>query len=360
MAGMVVGVAAAGVAVGVAAERLLFRRNRVTVADPYVNEPFGRLPYDDAFTVPSVQDLDLYVEVVEPVGGVDLDLDFVPRSVVPEPAAEPTVVFVHGFALDMGTYHFQRKELTRRGDYRMVFYDQPGHGRSGRLDSGEYTLDMLGEALKDVLEATAPTGPIVLVGHSMGGMTVMALAEQHPELFGDRIQGVVFLSTSAGRLDEVTFGLPEVVARFRRPLLPLIAQAGKVTVAVLDRARAASSDLAWLLTRKYGFGSTHPSPSVVSYVEQMNSNTPVEVIARYLRAIYSHARFPALEALKRVDVLTICGDKDALTPLEHSEAICEALPEAELVVVKDGGHVALLEHPEEINAALLDFLERIA
>ena len=93
---------------------------------------------------------------------------------------KPTLVFVHGFCLDQGTFHFQRKALDERGKYRMVFYDQPGHGLSSSLTEGEYELPALGDALHDVIKATVPDGPIVLVGHSMGGMTIMAVRRTAP------------------------------------------------------------------------------------------------------------------------------------------------------------------------------------
>src|SRR5947208_4327022 len=288
--GAVVGVAAAGVAAGVTAERLLLRRTRDTADDPYSDERFADLPFDESLTVTGPDGLDIYVEVVEPTDGVDLNPGF---RFVPASTPEPTLVFIHGFCLDMGTFHFQRQVLTRCGDYRMVFYDQPGHGRSGKLDHGEYTLDGLGETLKVVLDETVPEGPIILIGHSMGGMTIMALAELYPELFSERIQGVVFMSTSAGKLEEVNLGLPDIFARVGKPLMPIVIGSGKLTSPVIDSLRRASSDLARLLTRRYGFGSSKPSPSVVSYVERMNSQTGTEGVARYLRAIYTHARYPA-------------------------------------------------------------------
>jgi pimeloyl-ACP methyl ester carboxylesterase len=268
-----------------------------------------------------------------------------------------TLLFVHGFCLDMGTFHFQRRAF--QGAHRVVLYDQPGHGKSGRLSKGEYTLDSLGAGLKAVIEACAPTGRIVLVGHSMGGMTIMAMAEQDPALFESRIEGVVLISTSAGKLDEVNFGLPDVVARFRRPLLPVIGLAGPITASVVDRARRASTDLAWLLTRRYGFGTARPSPALVSYVEKMNSTTSTEVIARYLRTIYSHARLLVLGPLKDVPVLIVCGDTDMLTPLAHSYEIAAVLPDSEVVVVAGGGHVALLEYADEVDAALARFFRKV-
>jgi pimeloyl-ACP methyl ester carboxylesterase len=344
------------VAAGVAAERTLVRRSRRREYDPFAGETFDRQPYDEALTVTAPDGTDLYVEIVEPVDGVELDLDFASAAAGPE----PTIVFIHGFCLDMGTYYFQRKELARRGEYRMVFYDQPGHGRSGRLESGEYELPALGEALRAVLDEAVPEGPIVLVGHSMGGMTVMAFAELHPEMFVDRVVGVVLVATSGGRLEQAKFGLPAIIAKVGQPLLPLVNGATKVTGGMVDRARLASSDLAWLLTRRYGFGSTRPSPALVSFVEQMNSRTSTETVARYLRTLYTHARYPALVALRATPVLVICGDRDMITPLSHSEEICRHVPDAELVAVQDSGHVVMLEHAEEVNSAMIRFLEKIS
>jgi pimeloyl-ACP methyl ester carboxylesterase len=357
--GTVLGVAAAGLAAGIAAERTLVKRIRNDPADPHAREPFGRLPFDESLTVPTTEGADLYVEIVEPADGVELDAGFAARVAATVPSPEPTLVFVHGFCLDMGTFHFQRKELTRRGDWRAVYYDQPGHGRSEALPTGDYELPALGDALKSVLDATTPAGPVVLVGHSMGGMVIMALAERYPEMFARRVSGAVLIATSAGRLEGVTLGMPETFARFGKPLLPLVAGASRVGGGVIDRARLASSDLAWLLTRRYGFGSPQPSPGLVSYVEQMNSRTSFETVSRYLRTLYSHARYPALESLRDKPVLLICGDGDPITPLAHTEAIKEHLPDAELIVVPDSGHVVLMEHAEEVNAALLSFLEKI-
>jgi pimeloyl-ACP methyl ester carboxylesterase len=167
------------------------------------------------------------------------------------------------------------------------------------------------------------------------------------------------VSTSAGELSGVTFGLPQVLVRFRKPLLPLISGAGWVTAGMLDRAREASTDLAWLLTRRYGFGSGRPSPALVSYVEQMNSATRTESVARYLRTLYTHDRVMALGALSEIPVLVICGDEDLLTPVEHSQAIGQALPTAEMVTVPKAGHVVLLEHHEAVNAVFVPFVRKL-
>jgi pimeloyl-ACP methyl ester carboxylesterase len=259
----------------------------------------------------------------------------------------------------MGTFHFQRTALAKLDGVRAVYYDQPGHGRSGRLPSGEYTLPMLASALRTVIqECAAPDSRVVLVGHSMGGMTIMSLAEQVPDLFAPegRVARVALISSSAGG---VNFGLPELLARFRARLLPLISGAGTATAGVLDRARAASKNLAWLLTRKYGFGSARASAALVSYVEQMNGATATESVARYLCALYDHACDPGLYGLKQVPVLVIAGDEDQIIPVEHSRALARDLPHAELVIIPGAGHVALLESSEAVNEVLLPFIRKI-
>ena len=111
-----------------------------------------------------------------------------------------TVVLVHGFALDRRTWQEQRPYLAGLTDppVRVVIYDQRSHGRSERAPQESCTIDQLGRDLDAVIRALAPEGPLVLVSHSMGGMSVMALAEQHPDLFHERVAGVALISTSAG------------------------------------------------------------------------------------------------------------------------------------------------------------------
>jgi pimeloyl-ACP methyl ester carboxylesterase len=351
--GSLVGLAAAGVAAGIAGRRVLLRRRQEAEPDPYQDEAFGELPADEYRTVTTPEGIPLHVEIVGPAW------------------ARTTVIFVHGFCLDMGTFHFQRRALSQvdgiprsspernLGALRAVFYDQPGHGRSGRLSAGEYTMDHLASALRTVIEECAPPDSrVVLVGHSMGGMAIMALAEQDPDLFAPdgRVARVALISTSAGG---VTFGLPDLVFRFRERLLPLVSNAGTATAPVVDRARAAAKDLARLLTRRYGFGSLGASPSLVSYVEQMNRAMSTESVARYVCALYGHACEPSASGLKRVPVLVISGDEDNVIPVEHSRTLARELPHAELVIIPGAGHMALLECSDVVNDVLFPFIRRI-
>src|SRR4051812_7922835 len=111
--------------------------------------------------------------------GVDLHVEFDG----PE-QAELTVVFSHGFTARLAEFDVHRAALRDR--VRLVFWDQRGHGRSGWTRLTSATIDRTGRDLGQVLDAVVPDGPVVLAGHSMGGMSIMALARQRPELFGPR------------------------------------------------------------------------------------------------------------------------------------------------------------------------------
>ena len=177
-------------------------------------------------------------------------------------------------------------------------------------------------------------------------------------MFGDRVVGVALVSTSAGRLAEVTLGVPAAAAR-------LLHRAGPGVVSALGRAprlvelgRRTGNDLEFVLTRLYSFSSDVP-PAIVDFVRQMNTATPIEVVADFFPAFDDHDKESALPVLGKVATLVLVGADDRLTPAEHSREIAEAVPGAVLVVREDCGHMIMLEYPEEVDAHLAGLLDRV-
>jgi pimeloyl-ACP methyl ester carboxylesterase len=182
VAGLAAGAVAAGAGAVVMAEKIAVGRIRLR-PDPAADERFGGA-YGEEITVRADDGLPLHAQVTGP------------------PDAPVTIIFCHGYALNADVWYYQQAGLSASA--RCVFWDQRSHGRSGQSDPDLVSIDQLGADLHAVLMATAPgRQPVVLVGHSMGGMTVMALADQHPELFGGKIIGVLLLSTSATAVDPV-------------------------------------------------------------------------------------------------------------------------------------------------------------
>jgi pimeloyl-ACP methyl ester carboxylesterase len=335
------GALAAGAALGAIAERSLLRASGATGLDE-VPEDFGTLR-GDRHEVIADDGTVLHVEVDE---------------LTHDDGAEPelTVVFAHGYALNLDSWHYQRQAL--RGRARLVFYDQRSHGRSGRAEFDTHHVDQLGRDLSAVIDAIAPDGPLMLVGHSMGGMTIMALAAQRPELFAERIYGVALIATTAGGLANGPLGLPPGVGHVFHRMAPPVAAALARRKGVVERLRWNHSDLGLLLTRLYSFGST-ATEQASRFVASMVSATPIDVVAEFLPALQEHDKREVLEVFQNVELLVIVGDIDRLTPKEQSDEIVRRVPGAEYVIVPDSGHMLTLEKHEEVDEHLLTLLERV-
>jgi pimeloyl-ACP methyl ester carboxylesterase len=270
-----------------------------------------------------------------------------------------TVVLSHGFTARLGEFDLQRDALRREG-VRMVLYDQRGHGRSGWGRAASATIDQLGRDLAAVLEQAVPPGPVVLLGHSMGGMTVMSLARQRPELFGSRVVGTFLLATSAGQLVDAGVVGTSVRLLRRLHLLGPYLWALRLWSPVLERFRARGTAAGRLFTRRYLFGTADADdPALVAEVQHMLEETPLTITAAFYASFVVHDELAALAALRSIPVTILCGTDDRLTPLAHSRRMAAELPDAELVVVPGAGHSVNITRPDVVNAAILRLLDRV-
>lgn len=362
IAGAAIGVIAAGAAAGVAIERMTVGRGMrqkarlaLDASGPYgsLRGLPGKAPADDG--------TELYYEAdeVDPDAGGQRRRRLFGRK-APAPV---TVIFSHGYCLSQDSWHFQRAAL--RGLVRTVHWDQRSHGRSARgaaqagPDGVPVSIDQLGRDLKAVIDAAAPEGPLVLVGHSMGGMTIMAMAEQFPELVRERVVGVAFVGTSCGNLGEVNYGLPVAGVNAVRRVLPGVLKALGSQAELVERGRRATADLFAGLIKRYSFSSKDVDPAVARFAERLIESTPIDVVAEFYPAFVEHDKAESLLIFLEVPVLVLAGDKDLVTPSSHSEAIADLLPDSELVIVPDGGHLVMLEHPEVVTDRLADLLVRV-
>ena len=332
-----VGALAVGAALGAVAERTLLRAaTEPPTAD--TGDAFGSLR-GDVHVVPADDGAVLHAEVDDSPGAEDL-----------------TIIFCHGYALNLDSWHYQRQSL--RGRARLIFYDQRSHGRSARAEFDSHHVDQLGRDLGSVIDLVAPKGPLLLVGHSMGGMSIMALAEQRPELIRDRVFGVALISTTAGGVSSGLLGLPPFLGSLFQRFAPPVAAAVARQKSLVERSRWSDSDLGLFLTRTYSFGSTAPDQAG-RFVAGMVAATPVDVIAEFLPAIHEHDKRGTLESFQSVELLVIVGASDRLTPREQSDAIVQQVPGAEYIVIPDSGHMVTIEKHEEVDAALLSLVERV-
>ncbi|HEY1572676.1 MAG TPA: alpha/beta hydrolase [Pseudonocardiaceae bacterium] len=347
VAGGIAGTVAAGLTVaGVVQSRRVRAREGQPAAPPMRDEPgpdgvsLSELGPSRLSTVAADDGVPLAVEEVDPAAG----------------KAELTVVLVHGFALDRRSWYYQRRDLAGGRDprVRLVLYDQRGHGRSGIPSAKSCTIEQLGRDLDVVIRSVAPDGPLLLVGHSMGGMTIMALAEQRPELFADRVRGVALIGTSAGEVGR--HGLPLPVLSRYNPLTRTVGVFAGWQPELVEWIRSAGGGLTRQGVRRLAFGDRSVSRELVDYMVRMLDVTSVPVLTNFLPSLGTHDRYAALAGLRHCEVLVLSGDEDRLTPFSHAERIAAELPTATLVRAAGAGHMVMLEQPELVTGELVTLL----
>ena len=346
LTGIGIGLAAAGTtaAVGVVAERLargLKTAKGLESLDTYDEEPTARV------VVLADDGVPLHVEIDEPEGR--------PAGMA-NGAAVPTVVFCHGYTLSLRSWVFQRRALKAAG-YRVVLWDARGHGLSGAGPKESYEIDQLGLDLYAVISAVAPQGPLILVGHSMGGMTLMSLAEQHPELIRDRVMAVAFVATSPGGISAVSWGLGKVLGKAVHKLGPIAVGQLAGRQGLVNSVLKAGREVEEYFVDIYSFASPVPL-SIVRLTADMIFKTRIEVISDFMETFDKHDKREALEHFIGVETLVINGVHDLLTPPEHSEEIVRLIPGAEHVLVDDAGHIIMLEHGDVVSEQLLSLIGR--
>lgn len=268
-----------------------------------------------------------------------------------------TVVFAHGFAARLQEYESQRAALRDRA--RLVLFDQRGHGRSGWGGRSSATMERLGRDLGEVIDHFAGSGPVVVVGHSMGGMALMSLAEQRAELFGGKVAAVALLSTSAGQLAQSR--LPPLAAQvlLRTGIARICLWMAWFVAPLVDRLAPfeTSAGRRWLRGRL--FGRIAPA-ELVTEMQNMWAYTSRSIGTAFYPAMLYHDGTAALRVLRSVPSLVLAGTDDAAIPVAHSERVARELgPQAELVLVAGAGHMVNITHARQVNRALLDLLARV-
>jgi pimeloyl-ACP methyl ester carboxylesterase len=353
--GLVAGAAgvAAAVAAGLAADRA--GRHRAALAALETPEQLDVTP-DEERVVITDDGVALHVEIDVPSAEAAAAAAKGLTS-GDDPSHLPTVVFTHGYCLSLRCWVYQRRALKAAG-YRVVSWDQRGHGQSGRGDKESYVIDRLGDDLKAVLDDVAPTGHLVLVGHSMGGMTMLALGEKYPSFIRERVAGAAFIATSPGGLILANGGRSATFGRLLLERLgPSVLGPLGERPALVGRIRRLGRDVEEFLVEQHSFASPVPR-SVVRYTADMLLATPFDVINDYLETFDGYDKRPALSEFKDTVTLVFNGEQDILTPPAHSELIVEGIPGAEHIVVNEAGHIIMLEHADLLSAHLLELVEQ--
>jgi 3-oxoadipate enol-lactonase len=242
-----------------------------------------------------------------------------------------TIVLINGLADDLTTWDYQVPDLLQAG-YRVLRFDNRGVGETSK-PGGPYTSRMLADDAKALVDRLGITG-FHLMGTSMGGMISQEYAINH----GGDLRSLVLSCTYAapgpycGRLFKVWEDLAPVMG------VPFIMR--DVT----------------LLAFTQDFFETRPEDLAAFEAEMAAMSLPVAAYLSQLNVIQTH---DTTDRLSRISVPTLvqAGAEDVLIPVRLSRRLRAAVPGAEWTTTP-GGHACLWEHPQEFNAALLDFFAK--
>lgn len=243
----------------------------------------------------------------------------------------PVVVLLHGFPLDRSMWSAQVSDVG--SVYRVIAPDLRGHGESAAPE-GTYTMETMADDVAEVLDKLGIREPVVLGGLSMGGYVALALIKRWPE----RFRGLMLMDTRAGADTPDAAGNREGLAA--RVLAD--GNAGAVVAAMLPKLFCA-------YTRQ------NRGP-LIEPVRTVMERTPPRALAGALRGMAARADQTALLPKIKVPTLVLVGADDEITPPAEARKMADAIPNAQLAVIPDAGHLAPLENAAASNEAILEFL----
>ncbi|WP_433600243.1 alpha/beta fold hydrolase [Nocardia sp. CA-135953] len=280
--------------------------------------------------------------------------------------AQLTVVFAHGHCLRAESWSFLRDQLLRQlgmaaggagkysgSDVRMVFYDHRGHGESGVAHPSTYTIEQLGRDLDAVLRSVVPTGPIILIGHSMGAMVTLAYARLFPATIGTRVVGVGLIAGAANGITEVGLG------RFlNRRAVNSLQLAVLRAPRLMQASKRLSRRIFEPIAREANMGTKRTNPRMVAVAAAMMNETPLLTMSSFLASLMTFDETAALHHLGGIPALVLAGSADIVVPFAHSVVLASQLAGSELVRLDGAGHSVHLERAEEVALSIVALVDR--
>ncbi len=274
-----------------------------------------------------------------------IDLRVVERGFQTAPV---TIVFTHGYCQRKDCWcllsHRFRKSFG--DDARLLFWDQRGHGDSGDPDAEACTIADTASDLACIIRERIPAGRIFLVGHSMGGMTVMSFARRYPELM-ERVSGVALVATASAGLSEG--GIPQMMLG---PVGQALTRTARSLPQLANQVRQLATIGEMPFIRGASFGDQRTPHAIVQLNEKMIDDTDATTILNFFGTLQLHDESEGLAALAGFPGVVIAGDRDRMIPFERSVEIIEDWPGARLVRAPGAGHMVQLEQPEIVGDAI--------
>ncbi len=261
----------------------------------------------------------------------------------------PAIVCCNGVGVSTFFWKYITRQFSDR--YQIILWDYRGHGASDRLttpDCTDLSIAATADDLSRVLD-DANAGPAIIVGHSMGCQVALEFYAKKP----DQVRALILMQGSAGRVLETFFDLPISVFFHKviQKVFDAAGDSGQVVTKVL-----LNNSLSWQVTKLIGMVDPYYTKreDFMPYLEHMSS-LDLRMFFRMVGEANEHDRFPLLPKIT-VPVLVVAAENDKFTPVWLSERMAKELPKGDLLMLANGTHAALIEHPDTINHRIERFL----
>ena len=260
--------------------------------------------------------------------------------------AAATAVFIHGYCLSAESFYDQVKDVRAHfPQVRCLLVDVRGHGQSTHVTPAECTVAGAADDVLAVIAQRAADGPLVVLGHSMGGMIALNLLRRAPRSVAERVAGMVLVSTSIQRF---------AAAGFARVLESHLMKAlYRACLRLPEKANSARFEIAAVVAPAFaallqGF----PQMDKLQFHVSMLLDTPMSSYAGFFDDLVEHSEFGAAARLRDIPGEIVVGSADIVTPKRQSEVIARHWPAAAHTVIDGAGHMVILEEPDEVSKAL--------
>ena len=261
------------------------------------------------------------------------------------------IIMSHGWGPNSTVWYYAKRQLSER--FRLILWDLPGLGKSSKPKNNDYSLEKYARDLEAVV-ALAGDKPVILLGHSIGGMITLTFCRLFPEQLRHRVAGLILVDT--------TYTNPVKTAIFSGVLRAL----QKPVLEPLLYLASFLSPILWLMTwLSYMNGSLYISVELSGFTGNetrgqldfsalLSAKGSPGVLARGSLAMFNFDETATLGNIN-VPVLVVVGDSDIATVPAASKHIKAELPNAELVTLKPGGHMSLMEQNQQFAEAVFEF-----
>ena len=268
----------------------------------------------------------------------------------PPAKVELSALFCDGILCDGFIWKYLWNDVAQVCD--VAHWHYRGHGRSGApVDKSKIDIGQHADDLKSVRDELGDR-KVVLIGHSMGTQVALEEWRRYPK----NISGLVLICGSFGKVTQSFRGMP-ILDMILPKLMDIVDKQPDIVRAIWSRIPPEVAFRAALLARDVDPSHVR-SEDMLPYLKHMTT-VDFPMFLRMLRAAGDHSAEAWLGEVD-VPVLIVAGAKDTFTPASLSESMAERIPNAELLMVAGGSHVAPIEQPELVGSRIRAFIQRVA